>query len=104
MQNIGDNIKFYRKLNKMSQEELGKHLGVRKQTIEKYENNKIFNIPFEKIEKIALALGITPNELLGLDPIVEANTDIAKLIRKIEKLSPEQIKSISIIIDSLSDK
>lgn len=103
MTSIGNNIKFYRKLNKMSQEELGKHLGVRKQTIEKYENNKIFNIPFEKIQKIAVALNITPNELLGLDSIVESDTDIAKLIRKIEKLSPEQIKSISVIIDSMSD-
>lgn len=49
----------------MTQGELGKLCGTTKQTIFKYESGIITNIPMDKIEMIAAALGIAPIDLLG---------------------------------------
>ena len=49
----------------MTQDELAAALGTSKQTIHRYENGIITNIPPEKVEKLAMALGTTPSELMG---------------------------------------
>lgn len=64
---IGDRIKKLRKDKGMTQEELAKYIDSTKQTIYKYENNIITNIPSDKIEKIAKALQTTPSYLMGWD-------------------------------------
>jgi len=66
---IGDRIKKLRKEKDMTQEELAKYIDSTKQTIYKYENNIITNIPSDKIEKIAEALNTTPSYLMGWDKI-----------------------------------
>ena len=43
--NKGDKIKNLRIQNKMTLEEVGNRIGVSKQTLYKYENNIITNIP-----------------------------------------------------------
>ncbi|WP_243133292.1 helix-turn-helix domain-containing protein [Thermoclostridium caenicola] len=53
----------------LTQEELAKHINSTKQTIYKYENNIITNIPSDKIEKIAEVLQTTPAYLMGWDEI-----------------------------------
>lgn len=62
---IGDRIKKSREENKMTQEELAKYINSTKQTIYKYENNIITNIPSDKVESIAKALGVSPSYLMG---------------------------------------
>ena len=62
---IGENITRYRKLCNMSGEELGRRLGISRQTVYRYECGKIENIPREKVEKIAEILGVSPAQLLG---------------------------------------
>lgn len=49
----------------MSLEDLAKHVGVARQTIQKYEVGVITNVPSDKIEKIAAALRTTPGYLMG---------------------------------------
>lgn len=66
---IGDRIKKSREENKMTQEELAKYISSTKQTIYKYENNIITNIPSDKVESIAKALGISPSYLMGWEEI-----------------------------------
>ena len=51
--NKGDRIKNLRINNKMTLEEVGEKIGVSKQTLYKYENNIITNIPSDKIEGLA---------------------------------------------------
>jgi repressor LexA len=46
-------------------EKLGRLLGVSRQTVFRYENGKIENIPRERLEKIAAVLGISPSRLFG---------------------------------------
>ena len=48
-------------------EALGRMLGVSRQTVFRYENGKIENIPHERLEKIATALQVTPSQLYGWD-------------------------------------
>lgn len=66
---VGDRIKKLREENKMTQEELAKFINSTKQTIYKYENNIITNIPSDKIERIAKALGVSPSYIMGWEVI-----------------------------------
>ena len=58
-------LKALRKERRMTLEELAQLLGTSKQTIHRYENGVITNIPHEKIEALARALDTTPSELMG---------------------------------------
>ena len=62
---IANRLKTLRKSKKMTQDELAAALGTSKQTIHRYENGSITNIPPEKVEKLAAALDTTPSELMG---------------------------------------
>lgn len=70
---IGERIKEHRELKGFTQEELASKIGTKKQTIYKYENNIITNIPSDKIEKIASVLETTPVVLMGWLDIAEQN-------------------------------
>lgn len=62
---VGDRIKTAREGRDMTQEELGKICGVKKQTIFKYENNIITNIPLDKLKLISKGLKISVPKLMG---------------------------------------
>lgn len=62
---IGKRIKKLREENKLTQEDVAKKIGVAIQTIFKYENEIVTNIPLDKIEKLAEALHTTPAYLMG---------------------------------------
>lgn len=65
--NKGDKIKNLRINNKMTLEEVGEKIGVSKQTLYKYENNIITNIPSDKIEGLAKVFNISPAVIMGWD-------------------------------------
>jgi transcriptional regulator with XRE-family HTH domain len=62
---IGDRIKILREEAGLTQDELAKHINTKKQTIHKYENNIVTNIPSDKIEIIANVLDTSPAYLMG---------------------------------------
>lgn len=62
---IGKQIRHLREKRGLSQEALGKAIGSTKQTIYKYENGLITNIPMDKLETISNILGTTPAYLMG---------------------------------------
>ncbi|MBP3308545.1 MAG: helix-turn-helix domain-containing protein [Clostridia bacterium] len=51
----------------MTLEELADAIGTSKQTIHRYENGIISNIPADKVLKLAAALDVSPAELMGWD-------------------------------------
>lgn len=63
----GEKIHAYRKKAHMTLQELGSAVGVSKQTVQRYESGVINNIPSEKVEAMAQALGVTPAALMGWD-------------------------------------
>jgi hypothetical protein len=64
---IGERIKQLREANSLTQEELAKRLETSKQTIYKYENQIITNIPSDKIEILAKIFRVSPIYLMGWD-------------------------------------
>lgn len=65
--NTGEIIKQLRLRRGMSQEELGKKIGVQKAAINKYEKGLVVNLKRETIAKLADALDTTPTILMGWD-------------------------------------
>lgn len=62
---FGSILKSLREEKNMTQEELGKCINSTKQTIFKYENNIVKNIPMDKIQMLSTVLGCTPAYLMG---------------------------------------
>lgn len=58
-------LKELRREKHITLDELAAAVGTSKQTIHRYENGVISNIPPEKVERLAAALGTTPSELMG---------------------------------------
>lgn len=67
MTNPGERIRELRKLINMSQEELGRRVGVQRAAIQKYEKGTVQNIPLQTIEEIAKVLDVSPTYLVGWD-------------------------------------
>ena len=65
--NKGDRIKQLREAKKLSQAELAKLLNTKRQTVSKYENGIVTNIPSDRIEEMARILDTTPEYILGWD-------------------------------------
>lgn len=61
----GEKIKELRRDLGLSQVELARKIGVSKQTLYKYENDIITNIPSDKIMRLSEELGSTPAFLMG---------------------------------------
>ena len=62
---VGKRLKQLREKSGMSQVEFADKIGVSKQTLYKYENDIITNIPTDKIELSAKLLNISPSYLMG---------------------------------------
>lgn len=80
---LGEKIRAAREDAGITQEELGKLCGTTKQTIYKYETGVVTNIPLDRIEKIAAAIGVTAAFLLGWDepsPSCESQPSLSSVI------------------------
>ncbi len=64
---LSERIRALRKENGMSLEQLAELIGISRQTVHRYETGAISNIPSEKVEAMARALGTTPASLMGWD-------------------------------------
>lgn len=61
---IGQKIRNARLAKNLTQEELGKLVGVQKSAIAKYESGRVVNIKRSTLQKITSALNIRPSELI----------------------------------------
>lgn len=62
---IGDNIKKCRLARDMTLEDVAKMVGISRQTMSRYENGIIGNIPSDKIERMAKAMRVSPGVIMG---------------------------------------
>lgn len=67
MNNMGAIIKQLRLQKGLTQEELGKVIGVQKFAIRKYESGMVQNIKRSSIKKLADFFGVSPSYLLGYE-------------------------------------
>ena len=63
----GERIKKLRKEKGLTQEQLGKLLGVKKSAIAKYENNRVENLKKETIQKLSEIFEVPAFYFLGID-------------------------------------
>lgn len=102
----GERIKNYREQKGFSQTDLADMVGTTKQTIFKYENNIITNIPSDKVEKIAAALGVSPADLLGWDKrstTLVLTNDETELIKAYRKASPDTQLAVKAVLGVKND-
>ena len=110
---IGQRIKEARLAKGLTQEELGKIIGVQKSAIAKYENGRVVNIKRSNLKKIAEVLELRPSELIIGDDAEESSelharilTDngLMNLISEFLLLSDEDKEAVERIIISLRKK
>lgn len=102
---VGSRIKKRRLETGITQTELADKTNISKQTLYKYENNVITNIPSDKIEMIARILNCSPGYLMGW----ENDTDYAytqgfnegTIIKKYSQLSEANKQAVLTLIDNL---
>lgn len=85
---MGERIKWLRKEKcNLTQEEVGKKLGVNKATIQKYENGIITTIPNKKIELMAELFEVDHGFILGwaVEPGYPGDSDIDRAIWRLQK-------------------
>ena len=80
-----NNLKTIRNFIGLSEKDLAKFLAINTRTYRAYENNKIL-IPKENIQILSKMYGITPNDLLNCDNILQLPQ-----IRVLLNLTKEQI-------------
>lgn len=61
----GNRIRELRIKNKLTLDDVARHLDVGRQAIYKYEQGTVTNIPLENLEKMAALFGTTPGYLAG---------------------------------------
>ena len=66
MSSIGERIKIARVNKNLTQEELGKMIGVQRAAINKYETGIVVNLKRSTIERLANALNVDPIWLMGM--------------------------------------
>lgn len=105
---IGDRIRNLRNDLEITLSELGKEIGVSKQTIQRYETGEITNIPSDKIELIAKALKTSPAYLMGWEEKNEGedlyyvSEDKQNIIKALDKLSADDLKFVVSMIEKLN--
>lgn len=107
---IGDRIKALRNEIGMGQTDLADKIGVSKQTMYKYENNIVTNIPSDKIELIAKNLGTTPAALMGWTRDIQGvllssiTIEESEIIRRIRALDSYGTKTVLDVLDNEFDR
>jgi transcriptional regulator with XRE-family HTH domain len=109
---LGQKIREARLAKNLTQEELGKIVGLQKSAIAKYENGRVVNIKRSTLQKLAKAL-----DLRGSDLIIESNpkeaatlharvlmdTELMISIEQYYELSDEKKKMVRDLIRSLAE-
>ena len=108
---IGQRIRTARERKNMTLDEVAKRCNTTKQTIFKYENEIVTNIPYDKIVLLSDALDVSPSYLFGWDEkknspdelqLTEGEKALIKLLRRVPAAEqPIVIEKILSALDNL---
>ncbi len=105
---MGEIIRKLRLERGMTQEQLGKVIGVQKSAIRKYENGSVQNIKRSSIKKLADFFGVSPSYLLGYAeeetdaPVSEIEEELISLSRKMT--TAQRVRLLSYAYDILKEE
>lgn len=109
---IGQRIKEARLQKGLTQEELGKIVGLQKSAIAKYESGRVVNIKRSTLQKLALALDLrgsdliienNPKEAAALHAKVLLDTELMLTIEQYYTLSDEKKKMVRDLVRNLAE-
>lgn len=110
---MGSRIKQLREERRMTQEELGKILGVQKSAVAKYENGKVSNMKRSSIKKLADFFGVSSAYILGYSEqqilkqtikVDALSTEEISLVEAIRSMTDEEVKELSNFVDYIISK
>lgn len=115
--NVGEKIRIARTNKGMTQEELGKALGVQKSAIAKYEKGRVVNIKRTTLKAMSDILGIAPSELIFESYMEEeqkkndiqadiilrmrTDTDFMAVVETLYNLEKDKLQSINQMLNTL---
>lgn len=88
--NVGERMKTIRKQKGISADSLAAKIGVSRSTVFRYEKGDIEKVPIEVVAKVANALDIKPEVLMGL----RADTVVDKIHDTVVQLHPERQRKV----------
>ena len=101
----GQRIRKVRESENMTQTELANRLKISKQTLYKYENDIITNVPSNIIEQIAEITDCTPAYIMGWEDITytfrDPSAETRRLLAYIEKMRLLSSEAREIIFDQV---
>jgi len=110
---VGKLIKDARIAKGLTQEELGKLVGVQKSAIAKYENGRVVNIKRSTLQKLATALnlkgsdlvvGSNPKEAAELSARVLIDSNLRELVELYSTLNDDDQRTVQDLIRRLAEK
>jgi repressor LexA len=110
---VGSLIKEARIAKGLTQEELGKLVGVQKSAIAKYENGRVVNIKRSTLQKLATALNLkgsdliiqsNPKEAAELSARVLIDSDLRELVELYSSLNKDDKRTVVDLARRLSEK
>lgn len=113
--NLSEKIRYLRIQKGMTQAELAAKLNTTKQTIGKYENQVVTNLPLNRIQELADALETTPAYLMGWGEDNNADENItspitvnsdeaaldAELLKRLLNLTPDEVEKVDAFVQGL---
>lgn len=97
----GQRIKAKREFLNISQTDLAKSVGVSKQTLYKYENDIITNIPSDVIERLSHHLECSPAYIMGWEV---SDSTIQEYAKKLYSLDKDELDNVLQYIDFVVQK
>jgi repressor LexA len=110
---VGSLIKEARLAKGLTQEELGKLVGVQKSAIAKYENGRVVNIKRSTLQKLAAALNLkgsdliiqsNPKEAAELSARVLIDSDLRELLELYSSLDKDDKRTVQDLVRRLAEK
>jgi len=110
---VGSLIKEARLAKGMTQEELGKLVGVQKSAIAKYESGRVVNIKRSTLQKLATALDLkgsdliiqsNPKEAAELSARVLIDSDLRELVELYSSLNKDDKRTVQDLARRLAEK
>ena len=103
---LGSTLSAWRKTRGLTQVELGELLGVSQRMVTYYENDAQ-KLPAHLLPKLAKALGVTLDEVVGdgepdIDQMAKPNKRLLKQVEKLEQLPAQDRRMILRMIDRLT--
>jgi transcriptional regulator with XRE-family HTH domain len=104
-QTIGQRIAGLRKERGLSQADLAERIGISRQLVASYERERV-RLYDEMVARFALALGVSADEILGLDQAGSIDTKhtslrVTRRLRELDQLPEPKRKAILKTLDDL---